>query len=198
MKARRMWRLALLVLVVTPLSFFILGQFGLLKGQPPTDLGVRDGRLKAPSTTPNSVSSQARLWDGHPRAEQAQIEPLALLQGDGPATLAALTRLLQVAPGATVVTAQPDYLYAQFTTPLMKYTDDVEFWWDRAQGVVQVRSASRLGKSDLGANRQRVEVLRQRLAQTQAAASSAPLALPPATPTAPATPATPAAASSPT
>lgn len=163
MKPRRMVRTLILVLVVTPLAFFVLGQFGLLKGTPPTDLGVRDGRLKAPSNTPNSVSSQARLWAGHPRAEQAHIEPLALRDGDGPATLALLARLVQAAPGAVLVDSRPDYLYAQFSTPLMKYTDDVEFWWDSAQDVLQVRSASRLGRSDLGANRQRVEVLRQRL-----------------------------------
>lgn len=202
MKPRRMVRTLILVLVVTPLAFFVLGQFGLLKGTPPTDLGVRDGRLKVPSTTPNSVSSQARLWAGHPRAEQAHIEPLALLQGDGPATLAALAQLIQVSPGATVVTAAPDYLYAQFTTPLMKYSDDVEFWWDRDLGVVQVRSASRLGKSDLGANRQRVEVLRQRLALMQTAEPAtlpaAPLASPSTGPAAAVPSAASTAASSPT
>jgi uncharacterized protein (DUF1499 family) len=156
----------LLVLLVLGLG---VGQAGLLQGSPPTDLGVRDGRLKAPSNSPNSVSSQARLWAGHPRAEQAHIEPLALRDGDGPATLALLAQLVQAAPGAVLVDSRPDYLYAQFNTPLMKYADDVEFWWDRTQGVVQVRSASRLGQSDLGMNRQRVEVLRQRLLSAQAA-----------------------------
>ena len=63
-----------------------------------------------------------------------------------------------------VVTARADYLHATFTTPLMKYTDDAEFWFDPAAGAVQVRSASRLGRKDFGANRQRVESLRARLA----------------------------------
>jgi uncharacterized protein (DUF1499 family) len=166
----RRWVLrVLVVLALLAAATFVVGQAGLLRGSPPSDLGVRDGRLKAPSNTPNSVSSQARLWAGHPRAEQAHIEPLALRDGDGPATLALLARLVQAAPGAVLVDSRPDYLYAQFSTPLMKYTDDVEFWWDRDLGVVQVRSASRLGRSDLGANRQRVEVLRQRLLSAQAA-----------------------------
>lgn len=147
------------------------GQAGLLKGTAPTDLGVRDGKLKAPSTRPNSVSSQAGLWPGHPQAQGAQIAPLALKagagggDGDGPATMAALQHVVRAAPGAVVVTSQPDYLYAQFTTPLMKYTDDVEFWLDPAAGVIHVRSASRLGESDMGANRQRVEAIRAHLAQ---------------------------------
>jgi uncharacterized protein (DUF1499 family) len=143
----------------------LAGQFGLFKGQPPSDLGVREGRLKAPAGTPNSVSSQASLWPGHPQAQAAQIAPLALKNGDGPATMAALLQVVRTAPGAVVVKSEPDYLYAQFTTPLMKYVDDVEFWLDPAAGVVQVRSASRLGASDLGANRQRVEAIRAHLAQ---------------------------------
>lgn len=46
----------------------------------------------------------------------------------------------------------------------MKYVDDVEFWFDPSAGVIQVRSASRLGESDLGANRSRIEAIRVRLA----------------------------------
>jgi uncharacterized protein (DUF1499 family) len=141
----------------------LAGQAGLLRGRLPTDLGVTDGRLKRPSATPNSVSSQADLWPDHPQRDHARIEPLALV-GDGPATIARLKALVQATPGATLVTARADYLHATFTTPLMKYTDDVEFWFDPAAGAVQVRSASRLGRSDLGANRQRVEALRERLA----------------------------------
>jgi uncharacterized protein (DUF1499 family) len=63
-----------------------------------------------------------------------------------------------------VVQAEGDYLRCEFSTPLMRYTDDVEFWFDPAAQVVQVRSASRLGYSDRGANRARIEALRARLA----------------------------------
>jgi uncharacterized protein (DUF1499 family) len=58
------------------------------------------------------------------------------------------------------VTRESGYLYAQSTTPLMRFTDDLEFWLDAEKGVIHVRSASRLGESDLGANRQRVETIR--------------------------------------
>jgi uncharacterized protein (DUF1499 family) len=152
---------ALLILTAAGIG---AGQAGLLKGSPPTDLGVRDGKLKVPSTRPNSVSSQAGLWPDEPQARNAQIAPLALKGGDGPATMAALLQVVRTAPGAVVITADPDYIYAQFTTPLMKYTDDVEFWLDPAAAVVQVRSASRLGESDLGTNRQRIEAIRAHLA----------------------------------
>jgi uncharacterized protein (DUF1499 family) len=49
-------------------------------------------------------------------------------------------------------------LYAEFRTPLMRYVDDVEFFFDGA--LVHVRSCSRLGRRDFGANRKRVERLR--------------------------------------
>jgi uncharacterized protein (DUF1499 family) len=155
------WLLILIVLLAVALV--AAGQFGLLKGTPPTDLGVRDGRLKAPSNTPNSVSSQAGLYPGHPMRMNAEIAPLAL-RGDGPATLAQLKAVVEGMDGAVVVKTEPDYLYAQFTTRWMKFTDDVEFWFDPAAGVVQVRSASRIGRGDLGANRQRVEAIRALLA----------------------------------
>ncbi len=152
---------ALLILTAAGIG---AGQAGLFEGTAPTDLGVRDGKLKAPSARPNSVSSQASLWTDQPQAQAAQIAPLALQGGDGPATMAALLQVVRAAPGAVVMQAGPNYIYAQFTTPLMKYTDDVEFWLDPAAAVVQVRSASRLGESDLGTNRQRIEAIRAHLA----------------------------------
>jgi len=139
------------------------GRLGMLAGKAPADLGVREGRLKAPSTSPNSVSSQAALWPGHPQLAYASIAPLAVA-GDAAAAMAKVRSVVESTPGARVVQANGDYLRAEFTTPLMRYTDDVEFWFDSAAGVVQVRSASRLGESDIGANRARVEALRARLA----------------------------------
>ncbi len=151
------WGLTGLAAVV--LLAMLAGQLGLWQGRAPDDLGVRDGRLKPPSTTANSVSSQAGLWPGHPQREAARIEPLALV-GDGPATLQHLHDIVAAMPGARIVRFEGDYLRAEFTTPLMQFTDDAEFWLDRGAGVVQVRSASRLGRSDLGANRRRIEAIR--------------------------------------
>jgi uncharacterized protein (DUF1499 family) len=163
MKPKR-WFALLLGLVLLPGTLLLAaGQLGLLRGTPPTDLGVRDGRLKAPSLTPNSVSSQAALWTGHPRAADAQIDALAL-SGSGPETLARLAALVAATPGAKVVETRPDYLRAEFATRWLGFVDDVEFWFDPSAGVIQVRSASRLGEGDFGVNRARVEELRRRLA----------------------------------
>ena len=141
----------------------VAGRFGLLEGTPPGDLGIRAGKLKRPSETPNSVSSQADSWPDHPQRESARIAPLAL-RGDGPATIARLKALLQFDPYARIVDSRSDYLYVQYTTPLLKFVDDLELWFDPAQSVIQVRSSSRLGQSDFGVNRRRVEALREQLA----------------------------------
>ena len=148
--------LALAVLAV------LAGQLGFLRGTAPADLGVNGGKLKRPSGTPNSVSSQADLWPDHPQAAYARIAPLALV-GDGPATLARIKTIVAATPGAQLVSEKPDYLYATFSTRLMKYTDDVEFWLDPVANVVQVRSASRLGRRDFDANRSRIEAIRSQL-----------------------------------
>lgn len=154
-------------LVVALVALAVLGvaagQLGFLQGQPPTDLGVKDGRLKAPSTRPNSVSSQAALFAGHPMQQAAMIAPLPLA-GDVASAMARLRAVVASQPGAVLVDQRGDYLYARFTTRLMHFVDDVEFWADPAAGVIQVRSASRLGHGDQGANRARIERIRMQLA----------------------------------
>lgn len=150
------------VLLAVMLAAVAAGQAGLLRGRTPTNLGVRDGRLLPPSTTPNSVSSQAPLYADHTMRAYASVSPYTL-KGSGPATIAKLKGVVEDM-GAEVVKSEPDYLYAQFTTPVMKFVDDVEFWFDPATQAIQVRSASRLGSKDFGTNRSRVEAIRRRLA----------------------------------
>ena len=150
--------IGLIVIVVGGIG---AGRLGLLQGSAPADLGVRDGRLKPPAMTPNSVSSQAALHPEHPRHAEAQIAPLSF-RGDPAAALARLKALVEATPGAKIVKVAPDYLYATYTTPLMGYVDDVEFWLDPAASAIQVRSASRVGHGDWGANRARIEALRTR------------------------------------
>ena len=155
----------LIIVVVVVIAALAAGQAGLLKGKAPGQLGVRDGKLRPPSPTPNSVSSQAALYLEARQRTYASVEPLAL-RGSGPQTIARLKAIVESMPGAEVVKSEPDYLYAQYTTRLMKYVDDVEFWFDPVKQVVQVRSASRLGSRDFGVNRARVDASRLRLADS--------------------------------
>lgn len=156
---------AIVVLLLAVVAI-VAGQLGFLQGTAPTDLGVHDGKLKPPSMTENSVTSQAALYPDHPQRRYADIAPLAL-KSDGPATIAKIKAIVECMDGAKVVRSEPDYLYAQFTTRLMKFVDDVEFWFDPAANVIQVRSASRVGRGDLGVNRRRIEAVRTALAATK-------------------------------
>ena len=62
--------------------------------------------------------------------------------------------------GKSVVEAEGDYLYAEFRTPILRFVDDVELYYPKGSSSIQVRSASRLGRRDFKANRNRVEQLR--------------------------------------
>jgi uncharacterized protein (DUF1499 family) len=143
-------------------ALLIAARVGAFSGKAPSHLGVREGRLKALPKTPNCVSSQADLSPGSPQIEYARIAPLAL-QGDAKATIAKIAAIVGDLPGSHIVERRDDYLYAQFTTALMRFVDDIEFWIDPAEGMVQVRSASRVGRKDFGVNRARVENIRARL-----------------------------------
>jgi len=157
------WRWIGVVMVGVPVAVLAAGQLGLLRGKTPDDLGVRDGKLKRPSLTPNSVSSQADLHGEHPMRDDARIAPLPAA-GGAKTSIERLRKSIEGMPGATVVEQRDDYLYAQFETRLLRFVDDAEFWYDPAAQVIQVRSASRVGRKDFGVNRARIEALRARLA----------------------------------
>ena len=160
---------AAVIVVGLPAAALVAGQTNMLSGRRPQDLGARDGLLKPPvAASWNSVSSQAAR---HPHTEYHEIAPLRY-QGDGNAAFSHLAAIVKTMPGATVITSEPGYLYAEFQTPLLKFVDDVEFLLDQPAGAIQMRSASRLGRKDFGANRKRLEAVRQRFdAQPLPAAS---------------------------
>jgi uncharacterized protein (DUF1499 family) len=118
-------------------------------GEPPTNIGVQGGRLIPCPDSPNCVSS-------FETDEEHGIDPLA-------ANLEQIEAVLVGLDEANIVNVSGNYLYAEFTSRIMGYVDDVEFMYDAAAGVTHVRSASRLGYSDLGANRKRIEAIRSAL-----------------------------------
>ena len=120
-------------------------------GEPPQNIGVQGGRLTACPESPNCVSSFES------DAEHG-IQPLQ-------ANLHQVERVLLGLVEANIVESRNGYLYAEFTSRLMRYVDDVEFLEDSTAGVIHVRSASRLGYNDLGANRKRIENIRGLLKQ---------------------------------
>ena len=125
-----------------------------MSGKRPADLGVSQGRLKACPSSPNCVCS----FDTD---QEHGIEPIAF-SGDAKTAIASLNQVIQSIPMAEIIESSDTYIYTEFTTKLMGYVDDVEFYIPENSSVIHARSASRLGKSDLGLNRKRIEEIRTR------------------------------------
>lgn len=126
-------------------------------GKRPDYLGVKDGRLARPKSTPNCVASQADAADA-----EHYVAPIRF-KGSAPEAIAAARKAVEGMARATVVRQEGNYLYAEFKSKLMGFVDDVEFTYDEKAGVLHLRSASRLGRRDFGVNRARVEDLRARI-----------------------------------
>ena len=123
-------------------------------GARPAALGVRDGRFAPCPSRPNCVSSLAPD-DAH------RIAPLPF-SGSAAVAIDRLKGIVTSLPRASVVAASGTYLHAEFRSAVFQFVDDVEFFADETAGVIQVRSAARVGTSDLGVNRKRVETIRAR------------------------------------
>ena len=156
-------KILVVIIASVAVALLVAGQMGMLRGQAPTDLGLKNGQLKPPANNPNSVSSQASLHPNHPFRAYADIAPLTYT-GDGAAAFARAVAIVKATPGTIVVEEKPGYLYTQCQTRWLKFTDDLELALDESARVIHVRSASRLGKSDLGVNRARVEAIRTAMA----------------------------------
>ena len=122
----------------------------------PTNLGIQaNGQLADCPDSPNCVSSFV----------DDEIHGVSPMKFDEPtdSVFRRLIEILENQPGVEIVKQTDGYLHAECTTPLMRYIDDLECLADSKEGVIHVRSASRLGYSDLGKNRQRIEKLREEL-----------------------------------
>ena len=118
-------------------------------GEPPQNIGAREGRLSPCPESPNCVAS----------FESSEEHSIAALD----ATLDQIQQVVLALDEANIVEQSNNYMYVEFTSRLMRYVDDVEFLYDSASNQTHVRSASRLGYSDLGANRKRIEAIRAQL-----------------------------------
>jgi uncharacterized protein (DUF1499 family) len=124
-------------------------------GETPKNLGVKGGNLAPCPSSPNCVASQA-VDQGH------RIEPLGF-NDDPDLAFARLKRILSLRGDTTLIEGDESYLRVEFRTRL-GFVDDGEFLLDRERRVIHLRSAARLGYSDLGKNRSRLEDIRREFA----------------------------------
>lgn len=144
--------LALLVVASLPLIWLFVQ--ARLAGPPP-QLGLRSGRLAACPDKPNCVSTQAESPD-------QRAEPIPC-RGSSSEVLAAIRKVVEAMPGGAVVSVDPasGYLHAEFRSLVFGFVDDVELLLDPVRHELHFRSASRVGYSDLGVNRARMERFRR-------------------------------------
>lgn len=121
--------------------------------QKPDTLGAANGRLAPCPPTPNCVCTQCD------DAEHG-MEPLHF-QGDPAAALERLRTIVTGLPRTRIVTDRDGYLHVEFTSLIFRFVDDVEFLVEPATRTIHFRSASRVGRSDLGVNRRRMEEIRR-------------------------------------
>jgi len=115
--------------------------------------GYRDGQLARCPARPNCVCSQSRT-DRH------VIDPLAV-PADMVNPMGQLLKILQQMPRVQLVSQEDHYLHLEVRTAWFRFVDDVEFYWDQQASCIHIRSASRIGYSDLGTNRRRVKRIRR-------------------------------------
>ncbi|MFC1589733.1 DUF1499 domain-containing protein [Pseudomonadota bacterium] len=126
-------------------------------GQRPTSLGIHEGKLSACPSSPNCVSSDASD-EGH------KVLPFQFNIPAADAWQAARQAALTL-PRTTIITETSDYIHAECSSAIFGFVDDLELHLRPSNGIIAVRSASRLGYSDLGVNRKRVELLRSSLSK---------------------------------
>ena len=118
----------------------------------PHNLGITDGKLSPCPDSPNCVSSQSS-------DKRHFIEPVRY-EGTEQEAMERLIDVIQGMKRARIITMKDHYIHAEFTSAFFRFVDDVEFYFDSEAKIIQMRSASRIGYSDFGVNRQRMEKVR--------------------------------------
>ena len=122
-------------------------------GTSPSNLGLQEGRLAPCPDSPNCVSTQST-------DAKHGIDPIVYTTSMEEAR-DRLEKIVRAMPRTKVVRQEEDYMHLECSSRLLRFVDDVEFWFDDANKVIHCRSASRKGYSDLGVNRKRVEQIRE-------------------------------------
>lgn len=138
----------------------LLAILSIVSSRKPSE-GMVNGRLRPCSARPNCVCSEYKDL-------QSYVKPLAF---SGPADSSwerakRITREM----GGKIVREDDCYLWATFSTRLFRFVDDLELRMDEGNEVIHVRSGSRVGYSDMGVNRRRIEDFRVRFNQSQSQA----------------------------
>jgi len=129
-------------------------------GTRPADIGVTSldtggNRLTPCPESPNCVSSFEDNKD-----ETHYINAYSINNSTKEASWNLLQSIIKQNDSAEIISADDSYIYAEFTSSVMRFVDDTEFMLDAENKIIHLRSASRLGYRDFDVNRQRLEAIR--------------------------------------
>ena len=119
----------------------------------PKAIGVTNGSLASLPRTPNAISSQTSDI-------RKKVDPFPFNQNLAESKNS-LKIILQDFEGVEILSEGKNYIHAVSTSKTMRFHDDIEFFFDERSKVIHFRSASRIGYSDMNANKKRYELLRK-------------------------------------
>ena len=140
-----------IMIVLTSLIFFT-GCTGVIP-----KMGIENGQLIQCPTTPNCVNSQAK-------DKKHYIEPI-LMTGTPLEVKNHILKILNELKRAKIIVAEDHYIRVEFISKVFRFIDDLEFYFPNTKSkemTIHVRSASRVGYSDFGVNRKRIEQIRSK------------------------------------
>ncbi len=143
----------------TILSFSLLFLFVSCQAPRPKHLGLKEGKLSQCPESPNCINTHFETDKDH------YMEPLKYQIAKEEAQQRIL-RILKNTPRTEIITSNDNYIHAEFTSSIFKFVDDVEFNFSE-ESLIHYKSASRVGHSDLGANRKRMNELIFRFNQNE-------------------------------
>ncbi|WP_320174577.1 DUF1499 domain-containing protein [Maridesulfovibrio sp.] len=142
------YKLTTLIVIISVAALFTAAHFS----SPPDNLGINGGKLTPCPSSPNCVSTQ-ETGKGH----SAQAFKAS---GSNEQVMKKLRSCIKKMGGKITSRSGP-YLHAEFRSRWFRFVDDLECIYDEAEGKIDVRSAARLGYSDFGVNKKRVDELRR-------------------------------------
>jgi uncharacterized protein (DUF1499 family) len=124
----------------------------------PANMGVKNGQLTPCPSSPNCVNSQVKDKEHYIQPISTTGTPLEVKTN--------ILKTLNQMDSSKIIVVNDNYISAEFTSKFLRFVDDVEFYFPDTNSndmTIYVRSASRVGYSDLGVNRKRIELFRSKL-----------------------------------
>ncbi|MBY9009462.1 MAG: DUF1499 domain-containing protein [Candidatus Lokiarchaeota archaeon] len=117
-------------------------------------IGIVDGNFYPCPNSPNCVSTQAK-------DDKHKIDPIQY-SGSLSEVKTKIVKILDSLTRSKIITNKENYIHVEFRTATFKFVDDVEFLFDDSEKIIHFRSRARMGYSDMGVNRKRMEIIRDK------------------------------------